>query len=238
MTSAVYGTATPNAQAVIDTAITVWMQMGLTEDQILYGIAMMNVESGYNPVVTNNVPIDSIRGLGQFNTATWNATAKSFDAQYGLQFTPILSVSNSAYNVNSPEGTNAQAGESNDPGAGVYDPDGLVSQLEVVGQGIIKEWQQANSLTDQFSAEVLYADGVTGASLLVQDSPTNSGPDAALLSTVALAYLNHHEGYGWWNINAKIPRPNNISHTIYDLNTPKTGLASALQRAWWECRVS
>lgn len=53
------------------------MQMGLAEDQILYGIAMMNVESGYNLVVTNNVPIDSIRGLGQFNTAAWNATAKT-----------------------------------------------------------------------------------------------------------------------------------------------------------------
>ncbi len=66
-----YGTAiagassqtTDHAQAVIDTAIVVWMQMGLTEDQIMYGIAMMNVESGYNPVVRNNVDTDSIRGL-------------------------------------------------------------------------------------------------------------------------------------------------------------------------------
>jgi hypothetical protein len=31
-----YGTASDHAQAVIDTAITVWMQMGLMEDQILY----------------------------------------------------------------------------------------------------------------------------------------------------------------------------------------------------------
>ena len=42
---------------------------------------------------------------------------EEFDAQYGLKFTPIPSVSNSAYNVNSPEGTNAQPGESNDPAA-------------------------------------------------------------------------------------------------------------------------
>jgi hypothetical protein len=54
MTKNAYGTTiysilpqtTAHAQAVIDTAITVWMQMGLTEDQILYGIAMMNEESG------------------------------------------------------------------------------------------------------------------------------------------------------------------------------------------------
>ena len=48
MTQNIYGQASAHAQAVIDTAITVWMQMGLTEDQIIYGIAMMNVESQYN----------------------------------------------------------------------------------------------------------------------------------------------------------------------------------------------
>jgi hypothetical protein len=122
MTKNPYGMASDHAQAVIDTAITVWMQMGLTEDQILYGIAMMNAESSYNPVAKNGVAIDTIRGLGQFNTATWNSTAKSFDAQYGLQFTPIPKIPNSAFNPRLSWGPNAPAGESPQPRGGAAAP--------------------------------------------------------------------------------------------------------------------
>src|ERR1700733_890288 len=41
------------AQSVIDTAVMVWMQMGLTNDQIKYGIAALNEESGFFPDITN-----------------------------------------------------------------------------------------------------------------------------------------------------------------------------------------
>lgn len=34
----------PRAQAVIDSAVMVWMQMGLTNDQIKYGLAALNIE--------------------------------------------------------------------------------------------------------------------------------------------------------------------------------------------------
>jgi len=222
------GQSTQHSKVVIDTAITVWMQMGLTEDQILYGIAMMNVESGYFPTKTNGVPTDTIRGLGQFNTATWNSTAQSFDAQHGLQFTPVPRIYNPDFNPQLSQGTNAPAGESNDSAAGVYDPNGLVAQLEVVGQGIIQEWQLATSLADQAVAQELYSKGVKDASLLVPASGSDSGSDPDFLSTVALAYLNHHQGAGWIGTAAKIPRFNNIQKTINALNT--TSLANALKQ--------
>ena len=85
-------TTTPSqAQAVIDTAIAVWMQMGLSEVQIEYGIAMMNVESSYDPTITNSVTgtrsdsKSTIRGLGQFSAGTWNDTAKLFNVDFGLR---------------------------------------------------------------------------------------------------------------------------------------------------------
>jgi len=53
----------PLAQAVIDSAVMVWMQMGLTNDQIKYGLAALNVEGGFFSRVTNGVSTDTIRGL-------------------------------------------------------------------------------------------------------------------------------------------------------------------------------
>jgi hypothetical protein len=46
-TNLLFSAQTPSqAQAVIDTAILVWEQMGLSTAQIMYGIAMMDAESG------------------------------------------------------------------------------------------------------------------------------------------------------------------------------------------------
>lgn len=237
MTQNAYGTAisglfhqsSAQAQVVIDTAVTVWMQMGLSENQILYGIAMMNVESGYDPVVTNGVDTDSIRGLGQFSTGTWNATALSFDKQYGLQpAPPVPYIANSNFDPQQSQGTNAQVGESNDAAAGVYDPDGLVVQLEVVGKGIVQEWSAATSSRELAAAQQLAALGVQDASLFVPNSSANS----QLLSTVALAYLNHHEGAGWWSQSLTKEGITYFQQTANKLTNPKktTGLASAVQR--------
>lgn len=96
MTENAYGTTIPSsipqtydqAQAVIDTAIIVWEQMGLSTAQIMYGIAMMNLESGDDPTITNGIPASSIRGLGQFSDVTWNDTAKIVNRNYG--FSPAL----------------------------------------------------------------------------------------------------------------------------------------------------
>jgi|GEM_PF-3634269 len=79
-----FGNTTFNATVVTDSAVLIWTQMGLTTDQIMYGLAMMNVESGYTPQITNRVKKDTIRGLGQFNAGTWSGTAKKYDASYNL----------------------------------------------------------------------------------------------------------------------------------------------------------
>ena len=225
MTENAYGTTIPSsipqtydqAQAVIDTAIIVWEQMGLSTAQIMYGIAMMNLESGDDPTITNGIPASSIRGLGQFSDATWNDTAKIFNRDYGLSAASPSSVpqslggpTNANFDPLQPAYTNAQAGMSNDPAAGQYDPAGLVEQLEVVGQGILNEWSDAaNELkagTPQASAVAeLISEGVKGASSLEASAAGSS----SLLATVALAYLNHHQGLSWWNSEKNISKAAN-----------------------------
>jgi len=219
MTDNAYGTTIPeeivkkydqtsdHAQAVIDSAILVWGQMGLSTAQIMYGVAMMNLESGDDPTITNGVPTSSIRGLGQVSDGTWKQDASTFDGDYhlapGSLFYvpyPLNGPTNQNFNPTEPAYTNAQAGQSNDPAAGQYDPQGLVKQLEVVGQGIISEWNDAETELNPGSGRpaaglaTLIGDGTRGSSLL---DPSSSG-SSTLLATVALAYLNHHQGLSWW----------------------------------------
>jgi hypothetical protein len=62
-----FGQTTGQACSVIDTAIMVWEQMGLSTAQIMYGIAMMNLESGDTPIITNGYPTETERGLGRYS---------------------------------------------------------------------------------------------------------------------------------------------------------------------------
>jgi len=114
------GNSTQHANTVIDTAIMVWMQMGLTESQIIAGLSVMNVESGYSPTISNHVVGDTIKGLGQFNVKTWNATVNEFNKKYSLiadenEFTPpSRAIFNQNYPDNPPQAlitkTNAASG--------------------------------------------------------------------------------------------------------------------------------
>jgi len=54
---------------------------------------------------------------------------------------------------------NAQAGAINDSDNGFYDPEGLVAQLEVVGQSIQKDWAAATSSKEVAAAAQLAALG-------------------------------------------------------------------------------
>lgn len=227
-----FGQTADRAQSVIDTAILVWEQMGLSTAQIMYGIAMMNVESGDIPTKPNGVDTSTIRGLGQFSDGTWDDTAKEFDRTYGLSPGSINYIpqdlgyrvpTNANFNPAQPAGTNAQSAESNDPTAGQYDPEGLVEQLEVVGQGIINEWNLATKQLTQLNGSAglavqsLVSQGAAGAFNFNPNSPGSS----ALLATVALAYLGHHEGLSWWTSQHK------VAHTSSDL---KNGAANAITR--------
>src|SRR5271167_1297582 len=142
------------AQSVIDSAVMVWMQMGLTNDQIKYALAATNVESGFFPDSANGVPTDTIRGLGQVTNGAWVQVATKIDFDFNFASDDNAHITTTPVDVNNvagfhvfngnPNGTNAQSGEANDPavgGAGIYDPQGLVKQLEVDGELAIREWR-------------------------------------------------------------------------------------------------
>lgn len=64
------GNVTDNEKcATIDKADSTWERMGLTQEQRAFGIASMNVESGFNPAAKN--PGSTAYGLGQFIDPTW-----------------------------------------------------------------------------------------------------------------------------------------------------------------------
>jgi hypothetical protein len=203
-----FGQTTALAQSVIDTAILVWEQMGLSTAQIMYGIAMLNVESGDTPVIPNNSKNSTIRGLGQFSNGQWDYAARQFNSTYNLSIPANLNPyapTNADFNVYLTAGTNVQSGESNDPAAGPYDPQGLVEQLEVDGQGIKDEWQLADDALTGENAEAaarlnsLIDQGVAGSTSFDINSQ-----NSALLTTVALVYLGHHEGLWWWTSDAHV----------------------------------
>lgn len=65
--------------SIITDAVTTWQQMGLTQQQIAYGIAAIGVESGFNPdAVSSTGPI----GLGQFSQDTWTDAVKYYNDNY------------------------------------------------------------------------------------------------------------------------------------------------------------
>ena len=57
--------------ATIEKAVSQWERMGLSQEQIAFGIATMNVESGFNSDAKNPAPDSTAYGLGQFTDDTW-----------------------------------------------------------------------------------------------------------------------------------------------------------------------
>lgn len=64
----------------IDHAVSTWEHMGLTDDQIAFGIGLMGVESGFNPHA-KGVKSKSEHGLGQFTEKTWKAAVKHYNTR-------------------------------------------------------------------------------------------------------------------------------------------------------------
>jgi len=56
--------------SIVSTAVSVWANMRLSQDQIAFGIATMGVESGFNP--TAQALTTTAYGLGQFTDETWS----------------------------------------------------------------------------------------------------------------------------------------------------------------------
>lgn len=64
----------------IESAVETWENMGLDQDQIAFGIAVMGVESGFNPLARGHSKTE--RGLGQFNDDTWTDAVKFHNSLY------------------------------------------------------------------------------------------------------------------------------------------------------------
>ncbi|MBI5888137.1 MAG: transglycosylase SLT domain-containing protein [Deltaproteobacteria bacterium] len=81
---------------IISDSANVWAGMGLTHQQIAFGIATMGVESGFNPAARNP---STARGLGQFRDKTWPDAVKHYNKTYGQALDPVLSRENTASQI-------------------------------------------------------------------------------------------------------------------------------------------
>ncbi|MCI0564932.1 MAG: phage tail tip lysozyme [Nitrososphaera sp.] len=59
----------------IANAVDAWLAMGLTQQQIAFGVATMGVESGFNP--NAQAATTTAYGLGQFTDSTWDRAVTS-----------------------------------------------------------------------------------------------------------------------------------------------------------------
>ena len=104
--------------STIDRAVSTWEHMGLTEDQIAFGIGGMGMESGFNPGAIG--PFDSERGLSQFTQGTWEEAVYNARPEHKKRLEPDI-----------------------DPVKSRDDPD---SQVQVTGAWIPKAWGRAAAI--------------------------------------------------------------------------------------------
>lgn len=71
---------------VIGNAVSVWETMGLTDEQIAFGIATMNVEAGFNAKAEN--PRTTAYGLGQFVKGTWDDAVTRYNKRHDPDINP------------------------------------------------------------------------------------------------------------------------------------------------------
>ncbi len=62
---------------IISEAVATWKRMGLSREQIAFGIAAMNIESGFNPGAKGTSK--SEKGLGQFTDETWKDAINAYN---------------------------------------------------------------------------------------------------------------------------------------------------------------
>jgi hypothetical protein len=104
--------------AIIEKAVSQWEKMGLTQEEMAFGIATMNVESGFNPHVKGTSKTEY--GLGQFNDDTWHDAVREYNGKYKTPSEPRIY-----------------------PDVSRDDPD---TQIKAMGAWIRKVWEKAKNL--------------------------------------------------------------------------------------------
>jgi hypothetical protein len=116
------GDVTPEQKNnLIEHAVSTWEGMGLSDEQIAFGIGVMGLESGFNPRA-KGVKSDTESGLGQFIDDTWKEAVHH-------------------YNTRPEHATRLEADI--DPDKGRDDPD---SQIAVMGPWLRKTWERAGTI--------------------------------------------------------------------------------------------
>lgn len=95
--SGVQSVTNAEKNATIESAVTTWTNMGLTQEQIALGIATMGVESAFNP--TAQATTTTAYGLGQFTDDTWIDAVNRYNTNYGGNLDPAQSRSDSAAQI-------------------------------------------------------------------------------------------------------------------------------------------
>jgi len=67
--------------STIDHAVSTWKRMGLTDDEIAFGIAVMGLESGFNPHAKGTTPESVEYGYGQFTHETWKEAVDHYNTR-------------------------------------------------------------------------------------------------------------------------------------------------------------
>jgi len=106
---------------LIEHAASTWEGMGLSDEQIAFGIGVMGLESGFNPQA-KGVASDTESGLGQFNNETWEDAVRYYN--------------------NRPEHVTRHEPDM-DPDKGRDDPG---SQIAVMGPWLRKAWDRAGTI--------------------------------------------------------------------------------------------
>lgn len=106
--------------AVIEDADSTWGEMGLTQEQKAFGIAVMNVESGFNPAAKNPLPESTAYGLGQFINSAWETAVKYYNAKFRDKSEPWIDTDSSRSDTD--------------------------AQIKVMGGWIERVWERAGAL--------------------------------------------------------------------------------------------
>ncbi len=95
--SGVQSVTNAEKNVTIESAVTTWTNMGLTQEQIAFGVATMGVESAFNPAA--QATTTSAYGLGQFTNDTWVDAVNRYNTNYGGNLDPAQSRSDAAAQI-------------------------------------------------------------------------------------------------------------------------------------------
>ncbi|MBI5827676.1 MAG: hypothetical protein HZB22_08115 [Deltaproteobacteria bacterium] len=157
--------------AIIEDADSTWGEMGLTQEQKAFGIATMNVESGFNPEAENPAPKSTAYGLGQFTDPAWETAVKYYNAKFRDKGEPRIDADSSRSDTD--------------------------AQIKVTGAWIERVWERAGviagdpALEDYNFMETAYGVWHEGTGARVEDYINKDGKNVPGIKTFLDGEYSH-----------------------------------------------